>query len=615
MTMLLNALLQGMVLAAAVHLLLMQFPRLNSATRYAVWYITLLAVVALPLRPLVGFFGIASPRSVVQPESILQLGGPARVQTVLSGAVAAHSLEIIPMPAESTFSAWRPIQLAARPVRSVLIAVWSGASVVLFIRLAAGYASLRRLKRRARAAPASLAARVQSLAVRALPNRRAALLVSADVAAPMVLGLFEPTILIPASLVGKIGWGDFDHIALHELAHLRRYDDWMNLAQKVLEALLPIQPALFWIGRQINLAREAACDDCVIAATGSPKPYAESLTRIAELACGARAGLLASGAMGNPSQLYRRVQHLLDRRGNVVPGVRVAPMAIAAGVIAVLLWMTLYAPQVVALAEPAPDAPALADVPAEPGTLRQSFTVAPGSKFAVDVDMGHVQVDAWDKDTIQIIVKQRGPGLAEFLKHHSISMTQQGQQVRVKATGDSWLSSHDPKVQIDYELSIPAKLDGSIKDGAGNIDVASTAGTIEASTGVGNIGLSGISGPMSGRTGVGNIDASDCREMLEERTGEGNIDIQAFAGHAIEAKTGMGNISADLSNQIKTDSTLDSGMGNISVTLKATMAVNLEANSGAGRVESQFPMGALNGGGPHLNIKSGMGDIEVKKER
>jgi beta-lactamase regulating signal transducer with metallopeptidase domain len=614
MTMLLNALLQGVVFAAAVYLLLIQFPRLNAATRYAVWYLTLLAVAALPLRPLVGFFGIASPLSVVQSESILQRGRPVRVQSVLSGAVAAPSLEIIPLPAKSTFGTWRPIQLAARPVRSVIIVLWSAASIALFIRLAAGYASLLRLKRRARAAPASLTARVQSLAARALHKRRAALLVSADVAAPMVLGLFEPTILIPASLVGKIGWGDFDHIALHELAHLRRYDDWMNLAQKVLEALLPIQPALFWIGRQINLAREAACDDCVIAATGSPKPYVESLTRIAELACGARAGLLASGAVGNPSQLYRRVQHLLDRRGNVMPRVRVAPLSVSAGVIAVLLWMTLYAPQVVALAEPAPGTPAPADVPSEPGTLMRSFTVAPGSKFAVDVDLGHVQVDVWDKDTVQIIVKQRGPGLAEFLKHHFISMTQEGQEVRVKATGDSWLSSHDPKVQIDYELTIPAKLDGSIKDGAGNVDVARTGGTIDASTGAGNIGLTGLVGPVSGRSGAGNIDASDCREILEAKTGDGNIDIQSFAGPAIEAKTGTGNISADLSNQIKSDSVLQSGMGNISVTVKATMAVNLEANSGSGRVESQLPMGALNGGGPHLSIKSGMGDIEVKKE-
>ncbi len=175
----------------------------------------------------------------------------------------------------------------------------------------------------------------------------------------------------------------------------------MNFLQKLLEAFLPIQPALFWIGRQINLVRETACDDCVIAETGHPKPYAESLARIAELAYRARIGLLASGVVGNPSQLYRRVQHLLDRNGNVMPRVRLAPLTVAGGVIAALLWMTLYAPQVVALEQPAANLPTARasvplDVPAEPGTVAKSFTVSPGDKSEVDADQGNVKMATWD---------------------------------------------------------------------------------------------------------------------------------------------------------------------------------------------------------------------------
>ncbi len=353
MTNLLNGLLQGVVLAAAVYLLLMQFPRLNAATRYVVWYLTLLVVAALPLRPIFVGSGEASHAIGVQPQSVFSHSEPVHTHVLLSRALAVPSVEVIPPPAVNALRTWHPIQLAVGPVRVGIIVIWSIASVALFIRLVAGYRSLLRLKRRARSAPASLVARVQLLAARVLPGRRATLLVSDDVAAPMVLGLFEPVILIPASLVGKIGWNDFDHVTLHELAHLRRYDDWMNLLQKLLEVLLPIQPALFWIGRQICLARETACDDCVIAATGHPKPYAESLTRIAELTCGIRVGLLASGAVGNPSQLYRRVAHLLDRRGNVMPGVRVVPLTVVVSVIAILVWMTLYAPQVVAVEQPA----------------------------------------------------------------------------------------------------------------------------------------------------------------------------------------------------------------------------------------------------------------------
>jgi beta-lactamase regulating signal transducer with metallopeptidase domain len=612
MTNLLNALLQGVVLAAAVYVLLMQFPRLNAATRYAVWYLTLVAVAALPLRPLLGFVGEASTPAEVRTDSNLQHSWPIRGQSVAPGAVAARSVEIIPSSANRSI-AWRPIQLAARPLRSVIIVVWSAASFALFIRLLAGYRSLLRLKRRGRAAPASLVSRVELLAARALPGRRAALLVSDEIETPVVLGLFEPVILIPASLVGKIGWSDFDHVALHELAHLRRYDDWMNLVQKVLEALLPIQPALFWIGRQINLVREAACDDCVIAETGHPKPYAESLTRIAEISCRARAGLLASGVAGNPSQLYRRVQHLLDRKGNVVPRIRVAPMTVATGIIAVLVWMTLYAPQVVALEQPGTSEAAAADVPTGPGTVARSFTVAAGGKLLVEADEGNVKVATWDKETVQVIVEQKGPGLTEFLSHHSISMTQEGQEVHVKAIGDAWLSSHHPDVKVEYKIMIPVKLDGELRTGAGNIEVARTGGIIDVTTGAGNINLAETDGQASSRTGAGNIDISDSRAKVTARTGDGNIDVHAFSGPSIEAKTGMGNIDADVLNQIKNESMFHTGMGNISVTIKATLAVNLEAATGMGRVKSPFRMGALNGGGPSLSIKSGEGDIEIKK--
>ncbi|HEY1921513.1 MAG TPA: M56 family metallopeptidase [Tepidisphaeraceae bacterium] len=623
MTMLLNSLLQGVVLAAAVYVLLMQFPRLNAATRYAVWYLTLLVVAALPLRPLVGFIGGVSTPAGVRGETNFRTSGTVHLKSDARDVMALRAPDAVTSPSQTSSRTWHPIGLAARPVKTAIIVIWSAASFALLVRLALGYRSLRRLKHTARPAPASLVSRVQLLAQRALPERRATLLVSENISTPIVLGLFNPVILIPASLVGKIGWTDFDHVALHELAHLRRYDDWMNLVQKVVEALLPIQPGLFWIGRQINLARETACDDCVIATTGSPKPYAESLTRIAELSCRARGGLLASGAAGNPSQLYRRVQDLLDRKGEVTPRVRVTPMAIATGVIGLLVWMSLNAPQVVALEQPAgnalaPKTAALADAPAagapaEPGTVSRSFTVAPGDKIAVEADQGNVHVGTWDKQTIQIIVTQKGPDLADYLKHHFISMTQEGHVVLVKTTGDSWNSRHDSKVQVEYQITIPTKLDGTFKSGAGDVNVTGTAGTIDVATGAGNVEMAQIAGITSGRTGSGNIDVADCRENLSVRTGEGNIDIHTFAGPSIEIRTGMGNIDAELSNQIKAESSFRSGMGDVSVTMPATMAVNLRAGTGMGKMHSQFPMGRLNGGGPEMSVQSGDGDIEIKK--
>ncbi len=52
MTTLLNGIWQGTLLAAAMWLLLKLLPRLNPTTRFTVLWVTLLAIVAMPLGPL-----------------------------------------------------------------------------------------------------------------------------------------------------------------------------------------------------------------------------------------------------------------------------------------------------------------------------------------------------------------------------------------------------------------------------------------------------------------------------------------------------------------------------------------------------------------------------------
>ena len=88
----------------------------------------------------------------------------------------------------------------------------------------------------------------------------------------MSLGFLHPAILIPQTLLDTLSNAELEHVVLHELAHLRRRDDWTNLAQKLIVAILPIQPALYWIGRRMSIEREMACDDWVIATTGTAKP-------------------------------------------------------------------------------------------------------------------------------------------------------------------------------------------------------------------------------------------------------------------------------------------------------------------------------------------------------
>lgn len=51
------------------------------------------------------------------------------------------------------------------------------------------------------------------------------------VAVPTVIGVLRPMILLPATLTTGLTTGELSTILSHELAHIRRYDLWMNLLQ------------------------------------------------------------------------------------------------------------------------------------------------------------------------------------------------------------------------------------------------------------------------------------------------------------------------------------------------------------------------------------------------
>ena len=167
----------------------------------------------------------------------------------------------------------------------------------------------------------------------------------------MSLGFLNPAILIPRALLDTLSDSELEHVILHELGHLRRRDDWTNLAQKLIEAMLPVQPAVYWIGHRMSIEREMACDDWVIAATGTAEPYAASLTKVAELSQWAHAGILAAGATGNRSQLFIRVHHMLDRTRNAAPRLAVGPLGAAIAAIGILIYVGVRTPQMIAFAQ------------------------------------------------------------------------------------------------------------------------------------------------------------------------------------------------------------------------------------------------------------------------
>jgi hypothetical protein len=147
--------------------------------------------------------------------------------------------------------------------------------------------------------------------------RKVRLFISDHVRIPAALGFFHPSVVLPAWTYAELPPNELKAVLLHELAHLQRWDDWTNLAQKFIKALFFFHPAVWWIENRLSLEREIACDELALSHNGNANTYAASLVSIAERVAAEkmhrRATLsLAQSALGRACGISLRLAQILD---------------------------------------------------------------------------------------------------------------------------------------------------------------------------------------------------------------------------------------------------------------------------------------------------------------
>jgi len=139
--------------------------------------------------------------------------------------------------------------------------------------------------------------------------------------APAVLGWFRPVVLLPVRALTGLTEEQIEAVIAHELAHIRRFDCFVNLFQIAAETLLFYHPAVWWVSQRIRAERENCCDDEAISVCGDPVNYARALTLMEEWRT-APALMMAA----NRSPLAERVVRLLGWDG-AAGRIRVAGLA------------------------------------------------------------------------------------------------------------------------------------------------------------------------------------------------------------------------------------------------------------------------------------------------
>jgi beta-lactamase regulating signal transducer with metallopeptidase domain len=285
--------------------------RRQASARFALWFGLLVALTCSA--PIVFFSGS------------LWL---ERVPTV---AITSY---VAPLSArQATAAVIRPERSDLSPAAAIGM-VWFAGFLVALLRVGAGVMHLRRIRRHA-----------EPIEVRASPRGPVRVLASEYFAVPVALGYRHPAILVPRAMLALERETDFENVVLHELEHLRRFDDVTSLVQAVCMSLLWFNPFAYAIGARMGIEREMACDEAVVASTGHRAGYAATLWKIAVAASDAIAPALTSAFSSGPHTGPRLNNLLVTRAGSVEPSRK--PLLLAAVLALAFAGSAAFAPAVV----------------------------------------------------------------------------------------------------------------------------------------------------------------------------------------------------------------------------------------------------------------------------
>jgi len=332
---------QGFAVAAVVGALVWLFRRAGAPTRYGLCLVGMLAMAVCPVATF-----MLQPSSPVVPPPDAQTAHDQPVEPSVVPAAPFENLasapgslhtherplvpaiqrqypageedhtpgtpEMAPRATEELTSQWQPERFLA-VAQPYMLLLWLLGVMLLGCRLLAGVVGVRLLTRDRRpvgAATRALVARLSArLGLRSVPVTA----VSERLREAIVVGLWRPLVLLPAAWLAEMPPEVLEAVIAHELAHIRRWDLWANLVQRLVETFLFYHPAVWWLSHRVGLEREMCADEAAIVATGERLHYVTVLELLGRRRLGLASPQLGAAIGGANMNLLDRVRNILGR--------------------------------------------------------------------------------------------------------------------------------------------------------------------------------------------------------------------------------------------------------------------------------------------------------------
>ncbi|MFL6141336.1 MAG: DUF4097 family beta strand repeat-containing protein [Labedaea sp.] len=283
-----------------------------------------------------------------------------------------------------------------------------------------------------------------------------------------------------------------------------------------------------------------------------------------------------------------------------------------------------------------------------PAVRQQSFDVTGPIELDLEISAGRIEVRLTDEPGVHVEVRPDASAGSPWLQGMSSLLTWFGgqfgdrfgdqfgerfgdvtpaeavRQTRIDLTAGR-LVVRAPRalplrsVPLSVIVRAPAGSHPNARSGSGNIEVAGSAGRLDAHTGSGEITADRADGPAKVHSGSGAVRLGPMLAGLRARTGTGDLEVSSIAGSAslftgsgdvwlgavagdVMARTGSGDLT--VADAASGEIELQTGSGAIRVGVRAGSAAEIDLSSGTGEARSELPLtGARPESAPRLRVR------------
>ena len=326
MTLFLQLVLANAVFVAVLAVFVMVITRLARSHQlaHALWVLVLLKLILPPIVtiPLPARFSTAvfvSTEAEISPaERAMESGTDSRI-TPPSEAIATAStpsgIEAVPAPAATGALSRKTADGALQfGWPWFVIAMWGAGSLVIALVGLIRIRCFARLVADTEAAHGEIQDDADQISRRLGLRKSPVVRLVRGVIPPVVWApAFHPVILLPERLLSGLDRASRSTILAHELAHVRRRDQWVRRLESLVIVLYWWNPVVWFTLRRLNHAEERCCDAWVDwLVPDSRRAYAEAIMQTVEFLSAARTAIpvIASG-IGRSFPLKSRIAEIL----------------------------------------------------------------------------------------------------------------------------------------------------------------------------------------------------------------------------------------------------------------------------------------------------------------